>query len=107
MFRAKWITANGHTYKKDAVVWIGVSRGVPKFGKITAVYLVNEQEVALQVKVVETEQFLEHYHAYSVFTSHHLNTKLLHSLSLPNPMHLHRLHGKQLIILPHHVHLDD
>lgn len=44
LFRAKWITANGHTYKKDAVVLIGVSRGVPKFGKITAVYLVNEQK---------------------------------------------------------------
>ena len=47
--RAKWITANGHTYKKDAVVLTGVSRD-PIFGKITAIYLVNEQEVALQVR---------------------------------------------------------
>ena len=85
-----------------------VSR-VPSFGKIRAVYLVNAQEVALQVEILEAEQFLEHYQAYSVFTSHNPVIKLLphHSLSLPNPIHIHKLQGKNLLIPPHNIHLVD
>jgi len=61
------------------------------------------------VKILETEQFLEHYQAYSVVTPHHTDTKLLplYSLPLPNPMHLHKLHGKNVLILPHNVHFED
>lgn len=55
------------------------------------------------------DDFLQHYQAFSVLNTSPSSTHLINinSLTIPNPMHMHRLGGKSLIVVPHHVDFDD
>ncbi len=110
LYRAKWVQTDGHVYKKGAVVLCSVDE-IPSFGEIQSVYVVNGEDIVLNVRKLETVGFMEHYCAYNLrcspTTPYHMALLRLTALPLIHPMHLHTVETKKLVVLPYHIHLND
>ena len=108
LYRANWVEADGHLYKKGAVVLYSVDE-IPGFGEIQALYVVNGANIVLKVKKLETISYFEHYHAYNLCSSpaNHTTLLWLNTLPLVHPMHLHTVDRNKFVVLPYHIHFSD
>lgn len=97
-----WVKIGGYSYQQNAVVLMDRA---PTFGRIKDIYLINEKDVVFRVAPFVVDDFLKHYNAFSLVNSIPCIASLImaDSLTIPNPMHLHKLCHKNLVVLPHHV----
>ena len=61
-----WVNVHGIVYKVTGVVVTGVNGGMPTFGKITDVVIVNEFSVLLFVNLLKTKYLDMHCFVYVV-----------------------------------------
>ena len=110
LYRANWVQADGHLYKKGAVILYSVDE-IPSFGQIQSVYIVNGAKIVFKVKKLETVSFIEHYNAYNLCSlptnPDHITLLWLNALPLIHPMHLHTVQRKKFVVLPYHIHFSD
>lgn len=81
----------GTAYKKQCCVLIGSHLGLPEFGQVHDI-VVQDSQVYLVVKVLNTVHFCQHYYSYRIFLSTDSRCEILQPLELPDYQVLHIYH---------------
>lgn len=61
----KWVELNGISYKLDNIIQVGADE-MPYFGKISSIYILDNNEICFEYTEFDTVAFDNHFHAYEV-----------------------------------------
>jgi len=106
VFSTKWVKANGIEYKCGVGVILDVENGLPQVGCVQDIYIVNDNQIAVHVKIFSLSYYEPHYQAYYQLQEEEDNIKFVYvnKLFLQTPVHIctsHVLGTNKFIILPH------
>ena len=95
---------DGITYKSPCSVVLGVENDYPVFGHLQGLYVLNNNNISLHVRVADTIMFEQHHHAYVVKSTDTFKTVHIHQLYSQWPLHCRKSEDdKQMIIVKHHI----
>ena len=100
-YRVNWGEIDGTLFKKPCALVLKMDKDIPTFGKLLDIYMVNSY-VHFYVNVLETFNYLEHFHCFAVRTSQKVIVR--HEvLSSFLPHHVRTVPNKgSLCVVPHH-----
>ena len=109
-FRTKWVKADGCEYKKGAGLVIQMKQDLPHIGKISTIYILNNDTIVFRVLPFYTQP-LPHFQGYILHSPPEQNQQLVYisQLAVHIPVHIRMpqsLPRRKFVILPFYVHCD-
>ena len=100
---------NGQVYKQPCTLIIGVDDDYPVFGEVNSILVTSTTDIAFQVTVYETVDYVHHFHAYLVRNTAEKKVVSLHSLVDHIPLHIMPItfsvdsFTKHVVVLKYHI----